>query len=61
MAPVWKLQYRMQSGEKIKIGDGLSYDEVAAEGEHLATRKRDIDNGKEVVYYFVPVEKHLAV
>mgnify|MGYP004511852431 CR=1 FL=1 len=47
----------MQSGEKIKIGDGFSYDEVAAEGEHISTRKSDIESGKEVVYYFVPVEK----
>lgn len=47
----------MQSGEKIKIGDGFSYEEVAAEGEHISNRKTDIENGKEVVYYFVPVEK----
>lgn len=47
----------MQSGEKIKIGDGFSYEEVATEGEHISNRKTDIENGKEVVYYFVPVEK----
>lgn len=47
----------MQSGEKIKMGNGFSYDEIAAEGEHMSTRKSDTESGKEVVYYFVPVEK----
>lgn len=47
----------IQNGEKVEVGDGFSFDEAAAEGEHMSTRKSDIESGKEVVYYFVPVEK----
>lgn len=47
----------IQNGEKIKMEDEFSFDEVAAEGEHMSTRRSDIENGKEVICYFVPVEK----
>ena len=48
----------LQSGETKKISNNISFDNVAAKGEHISTRTKDFKTGREVLYYFAPVKEH---
>ena len=44
----------LQSGDIISLSES-SFDDIAAQGEHMSVRMTDFYTGKEVIYYSVPV------
>lgn len=47
----------VSNGTKSKIGQDISFDKLAADGEHMTGRQKDSQSGNETIYYLLPIEK----
>lgn len=48
----------LENGTKKPLRDDISFQDIAAQGEHISARMTDSETGLESVYYFMPVIKN---
>lgn len=51
----------LQTGKMIDVSNMVSFEELAALGEHMSDRTVDIETKKSVIYYYVPVIRNNEV
>lgn len=47
-----------EANMRYPLSDDVSFKMIAERGEHISPRKRDVETGKESIYYNVPLEKN---
>ncbi len=48
----------MDNGTHKVVCENISFEEIAAKGEHMSARMTDVATGKECVYYIIPILKN---